>query len=128
MPDQSQTAPQPVPVPATQSEAPKPDEPQPVPDGTVIVDGKPVAPSQSDKRPVEAWAEKKGLAPQWLAQPPFQVNPDGVVRTVQPPPKLNPNWWKFAAARALRSWSIGAEVTEKDFDEAIHIACNGRIG
>lgn len=32
--------------------------------------------------------------------------------------------WKSRAAKAMRSWPIGAEVTEAEFDQAIYDACN----
>jgi hypothetical protein len=47
-----------------------------------------------DKQPIEKWAEQKHLPA-----------------------------WQFAAAKAHENWPQGFEVTEEEFDEAVHAAC-----
>ena len=47
-----------------------------------------------EKQPVEKWAEQKKLPA-----------------------------WKFAAAKAHASWPLGFEVSEEEFDQAVHAAC-----
>jgi hypothetical protein len=39
-----------------------------------------------------------------------------------------PEAWRAAAARAMRGWAIGFEVTETQFDEAMTAAGEIRIG
>jgi hypothetical protein len=39
-----------------------------------------------------------------------------------------PEAWRSAAARAMRGWAIGREVTEAEFDEALEAAGAVRIG
>lgn len=78
--------------------------------------------------PVEEIATKRGHLPMWIAGAPIRVNQLGVVREIQSPPSLNLAHWKFAAARALRNWPVAAEITEKQYDEAVHEAINTRIG
>jgi hypothetical protein len=36
--------------------------------------------------------------------------------------------WQAAAARAMRAWAIGREVTEAEFDEAVRAAGEIRLG
>lgn len=69
----------------------------------------PVAPL----RTVEAWAEEKGMLPQL-------VSVNGRTRA-------NPEFWRFAAARALCNWPVGKELTEADFDAAITAAGNQQL-
>lgn len=76
------------------------------------------------KLPVEKWAEKKGLWPQFgpaltYALPGAAVQVD--MRAVTGP-RANPEFWKFAAARAHEGWPEGKELTEAEFDAAIEIA------
>jgi hypothetical protein len=59
----------------------------------------------AEKRPIEAWAEAKGMLPQMLD------GPGG--------PRLNPEYWKFAAARAFKGWASDASVSEADFEAAL---------
>jgi uncharacterized membrane protein AbrB (regulator of aidB expression) len=39
-----------------------------------------------------------------------------------------PAAWLVAAARAMRGWAIGREVTEAEFDDAIHAAGTITLG
>lgn len=39
-----------------------------------------------------------------------------------------PAAWLTAAARAMRGWAIGREVTEAEFDDAIHAAGSVTLG
>lgn len=51
------------------------------------------------RKPIEGWAQEKGTAA-----------------------------WLFAAAKALRAWAVGQEVSEQDFDEAVADAGSVAIG
>lgn len=69
----------------------------------------------AETRAIEAWAEAKGMLPQW----------DGEVQTaVGIAPRMNPTYWKFAAARALKKWEDGQQITEAEFDRAVEQAAN----
>jgi hypothetical protein len=35
--------------------------------------------------------------------------------------------WKVGAARAMRAWPLGKEVTESEYDQAVYDACNSPI-
>jgi hypothetical protein len=69
---------------------------------------------------IETWAEKRGHLPMWQPQP-SRFLPKGAPVPVAP----NPEYWKFAAAKALRNWPVGAEVTEAEFIEAVELAAFG---
>jgi len=78
-------------------------------------------------KPIEKWAEQKGLWPHVIQAAPQQVRgmADQQTGTMTvnlasiTPPRLNPEYWKFAAAKALRNWPEGREVSEADFDAAV---------
>jgi hypothetical protein len=55
---------------------------------------------------IETWGERKKLLPDFLPGA-------GAER------RMNPDYWKFAAAKALRRWSDGERVTEDVFDGAV---------
>lgn len=97
-------------------------------DETPVERPKKLADTSAKRRPVEEIALERGLLPMWIESEPVSVNQLGVVRKIQPPPKFNDKHWKFAAAKALRNWPVGAELTDEDFDKAIHEAVNTRIG
>jgi hypothetical protein len=59
-----------------------------------------------DRLTIEMWAERKGMLPQQLEGPGGR-------------PRPNPDYWKFAAARAFKGWAEGAVVTEEEFDTAV---------
>lgn len=59
---------------------------------------------------VEQWRDEKKLAFRTL---------DG---------KVNPDAWKFAAAKGLHGWVDGFEITEADFDAAIEAGMNVQHG
>jgi len=66
-------------------------------------------------RTAEAWAEAKGFLPHFVeSASPFGAAGAPPVRTV------NPQFWKFAGAKA--SWPVGKELTEAEFDAAIEAA------
>lgn len=105
-----------------------PDEFQPVP----LADPEPVAASASaaPTKTVEAWGEAKGIWPQFQAPPRYgaqggqptgfgtvAINMQGMVG-----PKPNPEYWRFAAARAVGNWPEGKEMTEAEFDAAVKAA------
>lgn len=77
---------------------------------------------------VEELALMRGLLPMWIPGTLIRVNQMGVVREIQPPPTVNPEHWKFAAAKTLKQWPEGAELSLENFDKAIHEAINQRIG
>ena len=93
-----------------------------------ITEGAPQS-EAAQKLAVEAWAQRKRMLPLFFDQAPgsapaapatmgaVAVDMRGVFG-----PRPNPEAWKFAAARALRQWPQGAEVTEAEFDEAVRIA------
>jgi hypothetical protein len=56
-------------------------------------------PPAPERRPFEAWAAEKKPAP-----------------------------WQAAAARAMRGWAIGREITESEFDDAITAAGSITLG
>ncbi len=62
----------------------------------------------TDKRPVETWAEAKGLFPMELR-----------LQGVNGPSTVNSEFWKFAATKAMKSWADGQLVTEAEFDAAL---------
>lgn len=83
-------------------------------DGDVMTKPEPPpAPPADVKRTAEEIATARG----WL--PPFTEGPGG--RMVK-----NENWWRFAAAFGHRPQ--GQEVTEKEFDAAVHAAINATHG
>lgn len=78
---------------------------------TDITENEP-APAESapaPKRTVEYWAGVKGIAEPFIGR------------------RENPSFWKYAAARVMLKWPIGAELTESDFDAAIEAAANVEI-
>lgn len=77
---------------------------------------------KAEKQTIEKWAEEKGMLPQFIAREPTKVNISGIVRDVVLPPKANPRFWIFAAAKPLAGWLENQEVTEHDFDVACHRA------
>lgn len=84
-----------------------------------------------EKKAVETWAAAKGCWPQSFAAPPLGV-PQGtpgdnfgsvaVNMAAVRAPRANPEYWKFAAAKAMHGWPEGWELTEADFDAAITAA------
>lgn len=95
----------------------------------IDVTPQPVSADAGPRLAVEKWAERKGLWPQFGAAPtyrlpagaqagaPAQVSMGGIVG-----PRPNPQYWKFAAARAHERWPEGKELTEAEFDAAIAVA------
>lgn len=68
----------------------------------------------AEKRAAEDWALAKGFLPQFVAAAaPFAA------AGVAPLQELNPNYWRFAAAKAV--WPIGKELTEDEFDRAVSL-------
>jgi hypothetical protein len=83
-----------------------------------------------ERKAAEAWAAAKGMLPEFFNQAPATLpqpaQGQGGVAAVQlaglKGPRHNPDFWKFAAAKAMHGWVIGAEVTEEEFDAAIEAA------
>lgn len=82
------------------------------------------APAAPEKRTIEQWGTAKGFLPQVLpsanpnrkAAATLTVGSAAVLGIAQ---RHNPEYWKFAAARAGNGWVDGFEITEADFDAAI---------
>lgn len=70
----------------------------------------------SQPRPHESWAEAKGFLPQMIPGP----TPAGAPQRLVP----NPEFGRYASARAFSGWSMGQEMTEAQFDEAMVAAAN----
>ena len=70
------------------------------------------------RKTAEAWAELKGMLPEVIVVP----TPPGH-RPVAP--RYNPEFWRFAGARALSKWPFGAEIIEAEFDAAVAVATTG---
>jgi hypothetical protein len=66
------------------------------------------APVSIETGTVESFGEKRGFLPQWLKA----AGPGGERR-------INPEYWKVAAAMAFKKWSLSTQVTEADFDAAV---------
>lgn len=64
--------------------------------------------SAAAKRSVEDWAQQKGMLP-------MEMKAHGVFGALA----INPQYWKFAGAQALRSWRDGEQTTEAEFDAAV---------
>ena len=78
------------------------------------------------KKPIEEWATAKKMLPQFF-EPAARVMPTaflnlpsvGVSMAAIPAPKYNTEHAKYVAAKQLRNWPIGFEVTEAEFDQAV---------
>jgi hypothetical protein len=86
------------------------------------------------KRTVEAWATVKGMLPQILGGTTYTLPGGGpldkmgsaaVAMGALAGPRGNPQFWRFAAARAGSQWPEGLEITEAEFDAAVELATNG---
>jgi hypothetical protein len=89
------------------------------------------------KKAVEAWAAEKRMLPEFFLPSPAQLPeraqaaPGGVMALSMSglkAPAHNPEFWKFAAAKAMHGWVIGAELTEAEFDDAITAATTAMGG
>lgn len=91
----------------------------------------PAAPAL-ERKAVEVWATTKGYLPQWQGGSAPAAKRDPRVKVARlvagRGPLMNPEYWKFAAAKALCVWVEGQETTEAEFDAAIVSACSQRIG
>ena len=98
------------------------------------VDAAPAPSPSAPKRPIEAWARDKGMLPQILDGSTYAL-PAGahVDRLGGAPvaigalagPRGNPDFWRFAAAKAGSQWPENLEITEAEFDAAVELATNG---
>jgi hypothetical protein len=91
----------------------------------------------AERLPVETWAERRGYLP-LMIQPQRAPQVSGmpgdkgavVVNMLQAGvvgPSVNPEAWKFAAAKAMHRWPIGWAVTEAEFDQAVTDATDGVV-
>jgi hypothetical protein len=98
-----------------------------------VIDEAPVAPAarapEAERRTVEDWGLAKGLLPERI-QPtgatvmarPIEGDRGGaylVDARHAPGTRVNPETWKWNAAKLRRAWPIGKMVTEAEFDAAI---------
>lgn len=80
----------------------------------------PAPPPPAEVRTVEAWAEAKGMLPEFIPiAAPFAAA--GSPRMLQ----HNPEFWRFHATRTGWTWPIGKELTEAQFDAAVLEATTG---
>lgn len=71
-------------------------------------------PARAEVRTAEAWAEAKGLYPEFReVHAPFSRADATPIR------EHNPQFWRFAGAKAGCGWPVGKELTEAEFDAAI---------
>lgn len=102
----------------------------PIGDDATIQDLREAAPAApaAEVKTVEKWAEAKRLWPQNFAAPAYGLPgqaPGGTIAINMAGltgPKPNPEFWRFAAAKASCGWPEGKEMTEADFDAAIKAA------
>lgn len=80
------------------------------PDDIEFVDAPPAAEPSAETAPIESWAERKGMLPQFTA---------GNAAMFGAGARPNPEYWKFAAAKAFKGWSEGHVVTEQEFETAV---------
>lgn len=78
---------------------------------------------------IEEWATAKGFLPQELPQENPNYKPAatltiGSAAVLGLPTRHNPEFWKFAAARAGNGWPNGFEITEAEFDAQIDVHTN----
>lgn len=74
-------------------------------------------PKPPERRTHEVWAEQNGFLPAFSGV--SRVREKGIE---------NPKYWNYAAAKALRGWVIGFEITEQEFDAAVIEAAGVAIG
>lgn len=94
-------------------------EDSPVTEPAAEIAAVPSAAPPPEVRTAEAWAEAKGMLPEFiLVSAPF-------ARADAPRARQhNPQFWRFAATRAGSGWPIGKELTEAEFDAAVTSATN----
>lgn len=71
-----------------------------------------------EKRPASEWAEERKLLPQYIA------GGGGVPYAAS---RVNPEYWKWAAAKALRGWDDTTAITAAELDAAIKDATTGQL-
>jgi hypothetical protein len=100
----------------------------------VAVEDPPAAAAPAAKRPIEAWARDKGMLPQIFGgatyalpggAPVDRMGGAAVALGQLAGPRGNPEFWRFAAAKAGSQWPENLEVTEAEFDAAVELATNG---
>lgn len=77
-------------------------------DEPVAVEVSPPAPTQ---RPVEHWAEAKGMLPEFFRS---ESSLFGLSNG-----RLNPECWRFRATKAFKRWPDGLSISESEFDAAV---------
>lgn len=97
--------------------------------GAVTVDEHGVvrAPDGAEMKAIEVWAAQKKMLPMLVGGvearvPPGAPDLGGVARVAMSGltgPKTNPEYVRFARARAFKAWPESKEVTEAEFDEAV---------
>lgn len=72
---------------------------------------------RGEVRTAEAWAEAKGMLPEFIPVAAPFARADAPAQR-----QHNPSFWRFAATRAGMGWPIGKELTEAEFDAAVFAA------
>ncbi len=94
----------------------------------------PAAPAAAGKKTIEAWAFAKGMLPQIFTGSTYALPGSAEVDRMGGAavalgrlagPRANPEFWRFAAAKAGSQWPENLEVTEAEFDAAVELATNG---
>ena len=73
---------------------------------------------EAEKKTASDWAHERGLLPQYMAgggAVPFAAS------------RVNPEYWKWAAAKALRGWDETTQITSAELDAAITEATSGQL-
>lgn len=95
------------------------DEVTPAPEAEPLVLAEPapaVDAHKAEVRTAEAWAEAKGMLPEFIeTQAPFAPAGSAPIRA------HNPSHWKYNAIKAGHGWPLGKELTEAEFDAALLI-------
>ncbi len=94
---------------------------------SVDADGTVRAPDGAAIKAIEVWAAEKKMLPMLIGGTEARVPPGapalgGVARVAMSGltgPKVNPEYVRFARAKAFRSWPESKEVTEAAFDAAV---------
>jgi len=88
----------------------------------------------ADKKTIEVWAFAKGMLPQIFGgstyalpggAPVDRMGGAAVALGGLAGPRANPEFWRFAAAKAGSQWPENLEITEAEFDAAVELATNG---
>lgn len=100
----------------------------------VTIEAAPAPAPPAEKKPIEFWATAKGYLPQIFngstyalpgGAPVDRMGGSAVALGQLAGPRANPEFWRFAAAKAGSKWPENLEITEADFEAAVELATNG---